>query len=128
KLRLEAAAFRVLGWFDSKTALACLAAIVLIDPVIIWSLDKRRLDNPGDRTVVRQIADCNPLRFQSLDRAWDKVVFAFSAEAQDLAAANTAMRDLDSLATSPSGHTLAVPKRKVPAQPDNILILQAETL
>jgi hypothetical protein len=56
------------------------------------------------------------------------VVFAFSLEAQDLAAANLAMRDLDSLAISTSGHTLAVPKRDVPAEPNNVLILQAETL
>lgn len=128
KLRLEAAVFRVLGWLDSKAAFACIAGLVMIDPVVIWALDKEKQDNQGERTVTRQIADANPLRMHSLDRAWGKVVFAYSQEAQELAAANTALRCLDSLAISTSGPTLAVPKRKVPAHPENILILQAETL
>ena len=127
-LRLEAAVFRVLGWFDSKAAFACIAGLVMIDPVVIWALDKEKQDNQAERTVVRLIADTNPLRLHSLDRAWDRVVLAYSQEAQELAAANTALRDLDSLDISTKGFTLAVPKRKVPAKPDNILILQAETL
>ncbi len=128
RLRLEAALFRVLGWLDSKAAFACIVVLVMIDPVVIWALDKEKQDNQGDRTVVRLIADTNPLRLHSLDRAWHRVVFAYSPEAQELAAANKALRDLDSLAISSKGFTLAVAKRNVPAQPDDILILQAETL
>ena len=128
RLRLEGAVFRVLGWLDSKTAFACIAGLVMIDPVVIWALDKEKQDNQADRSAVRQVADANPLRFQSLDRTWDRVVLAYSPESQELAAANQAMRDLDSLAISSRGPTRAVPKRKVPAKPDNILILQAETL
>lgn len=128
RIPLEAIVFRVLGWLDSRAAFACIAVLVMIDPVVIWALDKVKQDNQADRTVVRQIADTNPLRWQCLDRAWNRVVFAYSAEAQELAAANKALRDLDSLAISTKGRTLAVPKRNVPAQPDNVLILQAETL
>jgi len=56
KLRLEAATFRALGWLDSKPAFACLALLILIDPVVIWSLDKAREDVQGEKTVVRLIA------------------------------------------------------------------------
>jgi hypothetical protein len=128
RLRLDAALFYVLGKLDSKAAFACIVGLVLIDPVVIWALDKEKQDNHADRTAIRQIADANPLRLQVLDRAWHRVVFAYSAEAQELAAANAALRDLDSLAISTQGVKLSVPKRTVPAQPDNILILQAETL
>ncbi len=127
-LRLEAFLFRVLGWLDRKAAFACIAVLVLIDPIVIWALDKEKQDNQAERTVIRQIADTNPLRMQSLDRAWDRIIFHYSPEAQEIAAANEAMRDLDSLALSTKGRPLALPKRKLPAQPDNILILQAETL
>ncbi len=127
-LRLEAALFRVLGWLDSKMAFACVAVLVMIDPVVIWSMDKEKQDNQTQRTVIRLIADTNPLRFHSLDRAWDRVVLAWSQEAQELAAANTALRGLDTLEICSKDRTLAVAKRQVPAQPDNVLILQAETL
>ena len=131
KLRLEAAVFRAVGWLDSKPAFACLLLLVVIDPIVIWSLDKAREDIQGEKTVVRRIADTNPLRWQSLDRAWDRVVFSWSAEAQDIAAANAAMRELDNLdapAVGVHGTPLALAKRQVPAQPDNVIILQAETL
>jgi hypothetical protein len=127
-LHLEAGIFRVLGWLDSKVAFACVAGLVMIDPVVIWALDGEKHNSQGDRTVVRLIADTNPLRMHSLDRGWNKVVFYYSEEAQDMAAANTAMRQLDSLSTGAKGPPLAIPKRNVPAQPDNVLILQAETL
>jgi hypothetical protein len=127
-LRLEAAVFYLLGRLDSKAAFVFIAALVIIDPIVIWSLDKEKQDNQAERTVVRQIADSNPLRMQSLDRAWDRVILAYSQESQELAAANTGLRELDSLSISTKGVTLAVPKRKIPAKPDNILILQAETL
>ncbi len=128
RLPVEAAVFRVVGWLDSKAAFACIAVLVMIDPVVIWALDKEKQDNQAERSAVRQVADANPLRFQSLDRAWDGIVFSHSQEAQEIAAANTAMRDLDSLSISTKGLPLAVPKRQVPARPDNVLILQAETL
>lgn len=127
-LRLEAALFFVVRWLDSKPAFTCIAVLVMIDPVVIWAFDKDKQDNMAERTVIRQIADSNPLRFQSLDRTWHRVVFAYSPEYQDLAAANEALRDLDSLSISTKGPKHFVPKRNVPAQPDNILILQAETL
>ncbi len=127
-LRLEAPAYWVLGWLDSKAAFACIAGLVMIDPVVIWALDKEKEDNQAERTVVRLIADSNPLRLHSLDRAWNRVVFAYSTEAQELAAANEALRDLDSFSISTKGPALAVPKRKVPEKPDNVLILQAESL
>jgi uncharacterized protein len=78
--------------------------------------------------VTRQIAEANPLRWHSLDHAWDRIVLTWSVEGQELAAANTAMRDLESLAPSAKGPVLSIPKRKIPAQPDNILFLQAESL
>jgi hypothetical protein len=124
----EAAVFRVLSWLDSKAAFACIAVLMMIDPVVIWAFDTEKADNQGERSVTRQIAEANPLRFQSLDRAWDRVVFAYTPEAQELAAANKALRELDPLAIANDGPTLSVPRRKVPAQPDSVLILQAETL
>jgi len=127
-LRLEAALFFVLRCLDSKVVFACIAGLVMIDPVVIWALDKEKQDNQADRTVIRQIADTNPLRMHSLDRAWNRVVFAYSHEAQEMEAANTALRELDSLSTSSKGPILALPKRNVPAQPNDVLILQAETL
>ena len=128
RLPVEAPAFRVLGWFDSKAAFACIIALVMIDPIVIWALDKEKQDNQADRSAVRQVADANPLRLHSLDRAWDRVVFLYSKEAQELAAANAALRELDSLSSGATGPVLAIPQRKLPAEPDNILILQAETL
>lgn len=127
-LRLETAAFRVLAWLDSKAAFACIGMLVMIDPIVIWTMDKEKQDNQAERTVLRQIADTNPLRFQSLDRTWDRVILAYSPEAQELAAANKALRELDSLELSSQGPILAIPKRNIPARPYNILILQAETL
>ncbi len=127
-LRLEAFVFRVLGWFDSKAAFACLVGLVMIDPVVIWAFDQEKQDNQGERSVTRHIADANPLRWHSLDRGWDRVVLAYSEESQELAAANTALRDLDTLSISTQGAVLAIPKRNIPATPDSILILQAETL
>jgi uncharacterized protein len=128
KLRLEAALFCVLGWLDSKAAFACIAGLVMVDPVVIWALDTEQQDNQAERTVVRQLADSNPLRLQSLDRAWHRVVFAYSDESQDLAEANAALGSLDPHTTGARGLALAIPKRKTPAQPDNVLILQAESL
>lgn len=127
-LRLDAFVFWLLRKLDSKVAFACLVLLVMIDPIVIWAFNKENQDAQTERTVTRQIADANPLRWHSLDRAWDRVVFSWSEEAQDLAAANTAMRDLDSLAPSTKGPVLSIPKRKIPAKPNNILILQAETL
>jgi hypothetical protein len=127
-LRLETALLRVLGWLDSKAVFACIAGLVMIDPVVIWALDKEKQDNQAERTVVRQIADCNPLRFQALDRTWDRVVFLYSPDSQEREAANQALRDLDTLSISVKGPKLAVPKRNVPAHAETILILQAETL
>ncbi len=128
RLRLQAAVLRVLGWLDSKAAFACIGLLVMIDPIVIWMMDKQKQDNQAERTVLRQIADTNPLRFQSLDRTWDRVILAYSPEAQELAAANTALRELDSLEVSSKGPILAVPNRRPPTRPDNILILQAESL
>ena len=127
-LRLEVLAFRFLGWLDSKAAFACVAVLVMIDPVVIWALDKEKEDSQGERTVTRYIADANPLRWHSLDRAWNRVVFSFSEEAQELATANKAMRNLDSLTPAIDGPILAIPRRKTPTKPNNVLILQAETL
>jgi hypothetical protein len=128
ELRLDAIAFRFLSWLDSKAAFACVAALVMIDPLVIWALDKKKQDTQGERTVVRSIADANPLRWHSLDRAWGGIVFSYSEEAQELAAANTALRDLDSLSAAPKEPILAIPKPKIPTKPHTILILQAETL
>lgn len=127
RLRLETAWLRVLGWLDSKAVFACIGTLVLIDPVIIWAIDQDKQDNQAERTVLRQIADTNPLRMHSLDRAWDRVVFLYSPESQEIAAANAAMRDLESLEISTKGQTYSIPKRNVPARPENILILQSES-
>ncbi len=127
-LRIEKLALRVLGWFYTKVAFACLAGLVMIDPVVIWAFDKDRQDNQSERTVIRMIADANPLRWQALDRAWDRVVLAYSEESQDIAAANAAMRNLDMLSPSAKGPMYAIPKRIVPKKPNNVLILQAESL
>lgn len=127
-LRLDLGLFRLLGWLDSKAAFACVAGLVMIDPVAIWALDNGEHNVHGDKAVVRLIADTNPLRMHSLDRAWRRVVFAYSERAQEIAAANQAMRELDSLAPAAKDPPLAIPKRQVPLQPDAVLILQAETL
>ncbi len=126
-LWLENSMFRVLGWLDSRPAFACIVVLVMIDPIVIWALDKEKQDNQTERTVIRHIALANPLRWHSLDRAWDRVVLAYSEESQELAAANSAMRELDTLSISARGPILAIPKRKVPQQPDSILILQSES-
>jgi hypothetical protein len=119
---------RFLDWLDSKAAFACVAALVMVDPVVIWALEKGREDTQGERTVTRYIADANPLRWQSLDRTWGRMVLGFTEEGRDLAAANAAMRDLDSFAPAVKDPILALPKPKPAAKPYNILILQAETL
>lgn len=128
RLRLGAFAFRCLSWLDSKPAFACVAVLVMIDPVVIWALDKEKQDRQGERTVTRYIAEANPLRWHSLDRAWNRIIFSYSEEAQELAAANAALRELDSFPLATKGPILAVPRPEIPAKPHNILILQGETL
>src|SRR5262249_37260579 len=68
------------------------------------------------------------LRWHSLDRLWGRTVSGYTEEGRDLATANAALRNLESLTPPTKGPILAIPKPKVPARPYNVLLLQAETL
>jgi len=125
-----ARADRLYHHLTSAPAMCLLACLILLDPVLIWALDQRERDLEESRSVIREIAETNPLRMQSLDRWWTAVVHRFSDSAQDLEAANTALAEIDPTIPpdSPSGRLFLPMNRPAPKEPENVIVIQVESL
>ena len=88
-------AHRALSLADNRAALVLVVLAVVADPVIIWALENQEEELEESRSVVREIAETNPMRWQSLDRFWQTLVHRFSDQHHDLEAVNQACAAID---------------------------------
>lgn len=120
---------RVFWPLATTTAKSVLVVLVLVDPIVIWALDQEEQDLEESRSVIRELAETNPLRMQSLDRAWHGVVSRFSDRAIDIEAANVALSQIDpegSFAPGPNEQYVRL-DRNQPPHAENVVFIQVES-